>query len=122
MKAIELKLKRRVRRKHSIRHRVFGTTERPRLTVFRSVKNIYAQIIDDAKGVTLCEASSKGKDLKGQLPHGGNVSAAKVVGTALAEKAKAKNIAMVSFDRNGYRYHGRIKALADAAREAGLKF
>lgn len=122
MKAIELKLKRRVRRKHSIRHRVFGTTERPRLTVFRSVKNIYAQIIDDAKGVTLCEASSKGKDLKAQLPHGGNVSAAKVVGAALAEKAKAKSIDKVCFDRNGYRYHGRIKALADAAREAGLKF
>lgn len=122
MKAMELKLKRRDRRKASIRHRVFGTAERPRLTVFRSVKNIYAQIIDDAKGVTLCEASSKNKDFQGKLPHGGNISAAKLVGAALAERAKAQSIEKVCFDRNGYRYHGRIKALADAAREAGLKF
>lgn len=122
MKAIELKLKRRERRKHSIRHGVFGTQERPRLTVFRSVKNIYAQIIDDAKGMTLCEASSMSKELKGKLPHGGNLPAAKMVGAVLAERAKAKSIDKVCFDRNGYRYHGRIKALADAAREAGLKF
>jgi len=122
MKADQLKLVRRWRRKHSIRRRVSGTDERPRLTVFRSVKNIYAQIINDVKGVTLCEASSASKELKGKLPHGGNIPAAKLVGTVLAERAKANRIEAVCFDRNGYRYHGRIKALADAAREAGLKF
>jgi large subunit ribosomal protein L18 len=122
MRANELKSIRRLRRKHVIRHRVFGTTERPRLTVFRSLKNLYAQIIDDEKGVTVCEASSRSKDLQSQIPSGGNIPAAKLVGAALAERAKAKNIEQVCFDRNGYRYHGRVKALADAAREAGLKF
>lgn len=122
MKAIKLKTARRERRKASVRKRVIGTAQRPRLTVFRSVKNIYAQIIDDEAGRTLCEASSKSKDLRGQLPHGGNIVAAKLIGTALAERAKAQSIEAVCFDRNGYRYHGRIKALADAAREAGLKF
>jgi len=122
MRANQLKSIRRLRRKHVIRHRVFGTTERPRLTVFRSLKNLYAQIIDDEKGVTLCEASSRSKDLQSKVPSGGNIPAAKLVGAALAERAKAKNIDQVCFDRNGYRYHGRVKALADAAREAGLKF
>jgi large subunit ribosomal protein L18 len=122
MRANELKSIRRLRRKHVIRHRVFGTTERPRLTVFRSLKNLYAQIIDDEKGVTVCEASSRSKDLQSKIPSGGNIPAAKLVGAALAERAKAKNIDQVCFDRNGYRYHGRVKALADAAREAGLKF
>jgi large subunit ribosomal protein L18 len=122
MRANELKSIRRLRRKHVIRHRVFGTTERPRLTVFRSLKNLYAQIIDDEKGVTVCEASSRSKDLQSKIPSGGNIPAAKLVGAALAERAKAKNIEQVCFDRNGYRYHGRVKALADAAREAGLKF
>jgi large subunit ribosomal protein L18 len=122
MRANQLKSIRRLRRKHVIRHRVFGTTERPRLTVFRSLKNLYAQIIDDEKGVTLCEASSRSKDLQSKIPSGGNIPAAKLVGAALAERAKAKNIEQVCFDRNGYRYHGRVKALADAAREAGLKF
>jgi len=122
MRANQLKSIRRLRRKHVIRHRVFGTTERPRLTVFRSLKNLYAQIIDDEKGVTLCEASSRSKDLQSKIPSGGNIPAAKLVGAALAERAKAKNIDQVCFDRNGYRYHGRVKALAEAAREAGLKF
>jgi len=122
MRANQLKSIRRLRRKHVIRHRVFGTTERPRLTVFRSLKNLYAQIIDDEKGVTVCEASSRSKDLQSKIPSGGNIPAAKLVGAALAERAKAKNIEQVCFDRNGYRYHGRVKALADAAREAGLKF
>jgi large subunit ribosomal protein L18 len=122
MRANQLKSIRRLRRKHVIRHRVFGTTERPRLTVFRSLKNLYAQIIDDEKGVTVCEASSRSKDLQSKIPSGGNIPAAKLVGAALAERAKAKNIDQVCFDRNGYRYHGRVKALADAAREAGLKF
>lgn len=122
MKANELKTMRRMRRKHVIRGRVVGTGERPRLTVFRSLKNLYAQIIDDEKGVTLCEASSRSKDLQKGIPSGGNIAAAKAVGAALAERAKAKSIDKVCFDRNGYRYHGRVKALADAAREAGLKF
>lgn len=115
-----LKAERRVRRKRGLRKALFGTSDRPRLTVFRSVKHIYAQIVDDERGVTLCEASSRNKGLQEQLKHGGNIAAAKVVGAALAERARAKNIAAVSFDRNGFRFHGRIKALADAAREAGL--
>ncbi|MEK6675929.1 MAG: 50S ribosomal protein L18 [Planctomycetota bacterium] len=122
MKSNELKIIRHERRKSGIRKRVVGCGERPRLTVFRSLKNIYAQIIDDEQGVTLCEASTKGKDLRGQISYGGNIAAAKVVGLTLAEKAKKKNIVAVCFDRNGFRYHGRLKALADAAREGGLKF
>jgi large subunit ribosomal protein L18 len=122
MKASKVKAARRDRRKHSVRQRVVGTAQRPRLTVFRSVRNIYAQVIDDDAGVTLCAVSSQSKDLRGQMPHGGNIAAAKLIGTAVAERAKAKNIETVCFDRGGYRYHGRVKALADAAREAGLKF
>ena len=122
MKSNELRIKRHERRKHGIRKRVQGTGARPWLTVFRSHKHIYAQIIDDDQGVTLCEASSKSKDLVGRMPHGGNIAAAKLVGTALAERAKAKSIQAVCFDRNGYRYHGRLKGLAEAAREGGLQF
>jgi large subunit ribosomal protein L18 len=99
---------------------VFGTAECPRLTVFRSIKNIYAQLIDDEAGRTLAQASSKGKDV--QSAYGGNVTAAKVVGKLLAERATSQGITRAAFDRNGYRFHGRVKALADAAREAGLKF
>ena len=116
----ELKLKRRLRRKRGIRKRLHGTGERPRLTVFRSLKHIYVQIIDDDRGVTLCEASTRNKDLLEGLVSGGNIDAAKLVGTTLADRAKAKNIEAVCFDRNGYRFHGRIKALAEAAREGGL--
>lgn len=115
------KVWRRLRRKKGIRKRTFGTAERPRLTVFRSLQHIYAQIVDDENGVTLCEASSRSKDLRSKVGYGGNVTAAKVVGAALAERAKAKNIEAVCFDRNGYRYHGRIKGLADAVREGGLR-
>ncbi len=115
-------IKKRNRRKRGIRKNLSGTGERPRLTVSRSHKNIYAQIIDDLRGVTLCEASTQSKDLHGKIPYGGNTEAAKVVGTALAERAVAKNIEAVCFDRNGYRYHGRVKGLADAAREGGLRF
>jgi large subunit ribosomal protein L18 len=122
MGSTELKSKRRVRRKRGIRKRIHGTDERPRLTVFRSLKHVYAQIIDDDSGVTLCEASTRNKDLRSNLKEGGNIAAAKIVGEALAERAKAKNIVTVCFDRNGYRFHGRIKALAEAAREGGLKF
>ena len=122
MREQTIKVQRRERRKEGIRKKVSGTADQPRLTVFRSLQHIYAQIIDDTKGVTLCEASTKSKDLAGEVKYGGNATAAKRVGQILADRAKAKGIASVCFDRNGYRYHGRIKALADAAREGGLKF
>lgn len=111
------------RRKWSVRKNVFGSPERPRLSVFRSDKHIYAQIIDDYAGTTLVSASSTLADVRGsELKNGGNIAAAKKVGSALAARAKEKGIAAVCFDRGGRRYHGRIKALADAAREGGLKF
>jgi len=122
MKADKLKTARWMRRKRGIRKRLRGTGDRPRLTVFRSIDHIYAQIIDDERGVTLCEASTRSKDLRGGIKSGGNLEAAKLVGTALAERAKAKNVTAVRFDRNGYRYHGRVKSLAEAAREGGLAF
>ena len=122
MRSDEIKIQRRRRRKRGIRKRVHGTGEKPRLTVFRSLKHIYAQIVDDDLGVTLCEASTRSKDLRDGMRVGGNTEAAKVVGAALAERAKAKNIECVCFDRNGFRYHGRVKGLADAVREGGLKF
>ena len=102
-----------------VRNRISGTAEKPRLNVFRSLSNIYAQIIDDVNGVTLVAASSKDKDFNG---YGGNVEAAKAVGAAVAKRALEKGITEVVFDRGGYVYHGRVAALADAAREAGLKF
>jgi large subunit ribosomal protein L18 len=102
-----------------IRSRVAGTPERPRLAVFRSVNHIYAQVIDDQQGHTLVSAASVEKDLGGK---GGNVEGAKTIGKAVAQRAKDKGITKVVFDRGGYLYHGRVKALADAAREAGLEF
>ncbi len=106
-----------------IRKKVLGTAERPRLNVYRSVNHIYAQVIDDTKGATLVSATSVKKVGKGEKrPTGGNVGSAKDVGKMIAERAKQKGIEKVVFDRGGYLYHGRIKALADAAREAGLKF
>ncbi|MGA3237146.1 MAG: 50S ribosomal protein L18 [Bryobacteraceae bacterium] len=102
-----------------IRRKLSGTKERPRLAVFRSVAHIYAQIIDDVEGRTLASASSVDKDGKTK---GGNVAAAKAIGKLVAERAKEKGVKAVVFDRGGYQYHGRIKALADAAREAGLEF
>ena len=112
-KEIRNRIHRRIRRKLS------GSEERPRLAVFRSVAHIYAQVIDDVKGVTLVSASSVDKGAK---TNGGNVAAAKTIGKLVAERAKEKGIKSVVFDRGGYQYHGRIKALADAAREAGLEF
>jgi large subunit ribosomal protein L18 len=102
-----------------IRRKVRGTTERPRLAIFRSVAHIYAQVIDDAKGITVVAASSSEKN-SGKMT-GGNVAAAKEIGKRVAERAKEKGITRVVFDRGGYLYHGRVKALADAAREAGLE-
>jgi large subunit ribosomal protein L18 len=119
----KLNAKRLDRRKRSIRKQLFGSTERPRLSVFRSDKHIYAQVIDDFSGKTLVSAASTVAEIRGaELKNGGNVAAAKKVGLAIAERAKAAGITMVAFDRGGRRYHGRIKALADAAREGGLKF
>lgn len=102
-----------------IRAKVRGTSERPRLAVYRSVAHIYAQLIDDAGGRTLVSASSVEK---GNKTNGGNIAAAKAIGKAIAERARDKGVKSVVFDRGGYHYHGRVKALADAAREAGLEF
>jgi len=112
-KEIRQRIHRRIRRKLS------GTTERPRLAVYRSVAHIYAQVIDDGEGKTLVSASSVDKGAK---TNGGNLAAAKAIGKLVAERAKEKGIKHVVFDRGGYQYHGRIKALADAARAAGLEF
>ena len=109
-------------RHQAIRVKLSGTSEFPRLAVYRSTKHIYAQLIDDEKHVTICSASSVDKDLKEKLAHGGNIDAAKVVGEAIAKKALKAGIECVVFDRGGFLYHGRVAALADAAREAGLMF
>jgi len=105
-----------------VRRTVNGTPERPRLSIYRSVGNIYAQIIDDQAKRTLVSASSIDKGMRAQVKGGGNVAGAKEVGKAIAERAKAAGIEKVVFDRGGYRYHGRVQALANAAREAGLNF
>ena len=109
----------RLKRHKRVRARLSGTPETPRLNVFRSEANIYAQIIDDVHGVTLASASSLDKDIEG---YGGNVAAAKAVGQLVAQRAKDKGIETVVFDRGGYLYHGRVKALAEGAREGGLQF
>lgn len=105
-----------------VRRRLAGTAERPRLCVFRSLNHIYAQVVNDAEGRTLAQASSVDKEVKKEIKGGGNVAAAKVVGKVIAERARAAGVAQVVFDRGGYKYHGRVQALASAAREAGLKF
>ncbi|MCG3113521.1 MAG: 50S ribosomal protein L18 [Candidatus Manganitrophus sp. SB1] len=114
----------RTRRHERVRNKIMGTPERPRLSVYRSLDNIYAQIIDDLSGKTLAAASSLTKAAKGKKgkASGGNIEGAKMVGAKLAALAKEKNISKVVFDRGGYIYHGRVKALADAAREGGLVF
>lgn len=122
MQRHKLKAKQRERRKFHVRKAVRGTRERPRLTVFRSSKHIYAQLIDDQTGQTLASASSKEKALAQELGYGGNVKAAQAVGRRLAAVAKERGIQKAAFDRGYYRYHGRIKALAEGAREGGLQF
>jgi len=112
----------RLRRKKSIRKKISGTSARPRLAIFRSSNHIYAQIIDDTAGRTLASASTMSPELKSIDGHTGNKAAAQKVGSLLAEKAKAAGVSEVVFDRGGFLYHGRVKALADAAREAGLEF
>jgi large subunit ribosomal protein L18 len=112
----------RKRKQLSIRSKISGTAERPRLSVYRSNDNIFAQIIDDVNGTTLVAASTVDKEIKADVKHGGNVESAVLVGKAIAERATAKGITNIVFDRSGYVYTGRIAALAEAAREAGLKF
>ena len=122
MDRIRQKVIRRKRRRQHVRKRVLGTPQHPRLTVFRSLKNVYAQIIDDTTGRTLASASSRDKELRESVAPGSNAAAASKVGAVLGERARSKGVETVAFDRNGYRYHGRVKALAEAARKAGLKF
>lgn len=112
----------RIRRHKRVRKKVSGTPERPRLCVFRSLRHIYAQIIDDEHGVTLAAASTLSPEIRDKIKTGGNIEAAKLVGQLIAKKALEKGIKRVVFDRGGYKYHGRVKALAEAAREAGLEF
>ncbi|MEX1140540.1 MAG: 50S ribosomal protein L18 [Bacteroidota bacterium] len=116
-------LERRMRRKAGIRKRVAGTTNRPRLTIYRSLKHVYAQIVDDTQGRTIVSISSISKDLRAQAKAAkSEMEVCKLVGMTAAKKALEKNIKEVLFDRNGYLYHGRVKAVADGAREGGLKF
>ncbi|NOX97840.1 MAG: 50S ribosomal protein L18 [Nitrospirae bacterium] len=110
------------RRHKRVRKRIFGTAARPRLGVFRSLRGIYAQLVNDETGKTILTVSSLSPELRKKLKYGGNVEAAKLVGKALAEKCKGKGIEQIVFDRSGYLYHGRVKALAEGAREGGLKF
>ncbi|MBL9122494.1 MAG: 50S ribosomal protein L18 [Planctomycetaceae bacterium] len=112
----------RQRRRFRVRRGIRGTSERPRLSVFRSNKHLYVQVIDDEQGRTLAAASTADKDLRGSVGYGGNKSAAEAIGAAIAKRALAAGIDKVCFDRREYRYHGRLAALADAARAAGLSF
>lgn len=116
------KVKARERRHVRIRKKIYGVPERQRLNIFRSLNHVYAQIIDDSSGEILASASTLDKELKGRLNTGGNINAAKEVGRLVAKRAIEKGIKKVMFDRGGYLYHGRIKALAEAARETGLEF
>lgn len=112
----------RAKRRRRVRNKILGTAQRPRLNVFRSLNNIYAQLINDETGVTLVAASTLSPEVKGKFNNGGNVEAAKAVGNLIGKAAQDKGIKEVVFDRAGYLYHGRVKALAEGAREAGLDF
>ena len=119
MKVVQV---RRVRRQRHVRKKLFGTIDRPRLAIFRSSKHIYAQVINDSTGTTLAQASTVEAEVKAGVAYGGNKAAAAVVGRLVAERAKQAGLEKVCFDRRSYKYHGRVQALADAAREAGLQF
>ncbi|MDP9149682.1 MAG: 50S ribosomal protein L18 [Myxococcota bacterium] len=112
----------RERRKLRIRRKISGTEEKPRLSVFRSAKHIYAQVVNDASGKTVAHASTLSRDVRGDVTEGSKLDAAKKVGQSIAKALLAQGISHIVFDRNGYLYHGRVRALADAARQAGLKF
>lgn len=122
MDRIKEKLRKRTRRHLRVRRKVFGTSERPRLSIYRSVKHIYCQIINDVEGKTLAFASTLVPDIKSQIKYGGNVAAAEVVGKKIAEEARSKGITKVVFDKGGCKYHGRVKALAESARKNNLDF
>ncbi len=121
MKYAKLKNVQRWRRKNRVRKKLRGDSEHPRLSVHRSNKHIYCQVIDDESGKTLASASTRDKELRGQISNGGNCDAAKVVGQAIAERAKAAGVKRVKLDRGRFKYHGRVAELADAAREGGLE-
>ena len=118
----KIKLTGRKRRAKRVRKKVFGTGEKPRLSVHRSLKNVYVQLMDDEKSMSICGISSSGQTIRNQKIEGGKVGVAKAVGRMIAEKAKEKGITQVVFDRSGYLYHGRVKAVAEGAREGGLNF
>lgn len=122
MNNIKEKIRKRTRRHLRLRMKVIGTTERPRLSVCKTLKNIYCQIINDMEGRTLAAASTQSPDIRAQIPYGGNVKAAEIVGKKIAEEAKKKGITKVVFDKGGSKYHGRIKALAESARKHSLSF
>lgn len=122
MSATKEKKRKRVRRHWLVRKKVVGNAERPRLSVFRSLTNLYCQVIDDTQGKTLCALSTLSPEVKQAAKSGGNIAAATILGKELGKKALAAGITKVVFDRGGYKYHGRVKALSEAAREAGLKF
>ena len=122
MDHIKEKLRKRLTRHLRIRRKVVGTGERPRLSVYRSLKHIYCQIINDIEGKTLASASTQSTDIKTQIKYGGNIIAAEIVGKKIAEEAKKKGINKVIFDKGGYKYHGRVKALAESARKHNLSF
>lgn len=122
MSSMAEKKRKRFKRKQRIRRKIIGTTECPRLSIFRSLRHCYAQLIDDSKNKTILGVSTLSKDLKGVSGKSGNIEAAKKVGEVIAQKALEMNITRAVFDRNGYLYHGRVKALAESARKIGLKF
>lgn len=122
MSATDIKKQARLKRKKRVRKKVFGTLKRPRLTVYRSSRHIYAQIVDDTEGHTLVAASTVEKDMKAAAEEKGKIAEATAVGKLVAQRARQKGIAQVVFDRNGFLYHGRVKAVSDGAREAGLDF
>ncbi len=122
MDHIKEKLRKRTRRHLRVRRKVVGSSERPRLNVYRSLKHIYCQIIDDIEGKTLAAASTQSPDIRSQIRYGGNVKAAEIVGKKIAEEAMKRGVTKVVFDKGGYKYHGRIKALAESARKHNLIF
>jgi len=122
MDHLKEKLRKRTRRHNRIRKKVMGTAERPRLSVYRSLKHIYCQIVNDVKGETIVAVSTMSPEIRSQVPYGGNIKAAEIVGQRIAEEAKKKGVKTVVFDKGGYKYHGRVKALAESARKYELSF
>ncbi len=122
MNILKEKHRRKIKRHKRIRKKVYGVKEKPRLSVYRSLKNIYCQLIDDSTGITLASVSTLSKEIKEELPYGGNKKAAELVGIKIAEEAKKVGVSKVVFDRGGYKFHGRVKALAESARKNNLIF